>query len=123
MPKMTAKYKAALAIVVKAKIKAAGIDMANQEALYDLLQQHGWFWDSKAGWWEHHDATEADAPTELIHIRVWADLATVASAADTVVQNIVGCKLIERSKIYPCRPPKQLEGRIYLKFMPKGAKS
>lgn len=119
MPRMTAKYKGALAVAGKV-LKYTQPLPANQEELYDTLQHAGWFWDSDAGCWEYHDATEADPPTPLVHIRVWAGLDSVKSAADVVIKTVTAkkLKLVERSKIYPCRPPKQLEGRIYLKFMP-----
>jgi hypothetical protein len=51
-------------------------------------------------------------------VRVWADKNKVENAADLFIENVesMGLKLLERSNSYPCRPPNQLESRIYLTF-------
>ena len=95
----------------------------NQERLYDHLQGAGFFWNSANKEWEEHDQRDADEPTGLIMIRVWADSDIVEDVADDVVsrtKNIL--TLVEKSKPYICRPPKQLEARVYLRFIPKEKK-
>lgn len=57
----------------------------------------------------------ADPPSNLIRVRLWADASHVEQLADTVTQMLEtsGYRVLERSN-YPCRPPKQLEARVYL---------
>ncbi len=63
--------------------------------------------------------SEADPPTELIRLRVWADARFVEQVADECVFAVAakGLRLVEKSDPYNCRPPKQLEARVYLSFM------
>lgn len=121
MPKMTAKYEQALHTALqRAKIKPSQINqMTSQEQLYQALQSAGYFWDSAGKKWVYHAPAEAHDPTPLVMVRVWADAEIVEEAADEVVERLARFTLIERSTPYPCRPPKQLESRVYLKFMPK----
>jgi hypothetical protein len=115
MPKMTAKYSAARMTALKESLDISG----NQEDLYQRLQKAGWFWDSdKKSWW-YAPEEAADPATPLIMIRVWADLEVVEEAADEIIGKTKRYfSLVEKSPVYPCRPPKQLEGRVYLKFLP-----
>lgn len=121
MPKMTAKYEQALHTALqRAKIKPSQINqMTTQDDLYSALQHAGYFWDSAGKKWVYHAPTGAADPTPLIMVRVWADAEIVEEAADEVTERLVNFTLVERSTPYPCRPPKQLESRVYLKFMPK----
>lgn len=122
MPKKTAKYlQACTTATQQAGITALQImGMANQDELYERLQKQGYHWNSKAGEWEYHKPESANDPTPLLYIRVWADADAVEQAADEVSQKLAGgYALVERSRPYPCRPPKQLESRVYLKFLPK----
>ncbi len=117
-PRMTAKYRGALYIANREGILAGD----TQPELYEILQKAGFFWNSQAKEWEEFDPADADPPTKLIRIRVWADIDVVEDYADDLVSLIDNKKhfqLVERSKVCPCRPPKQLEGRVYLSFMPK----
>lgn len=119
MPRMTAKYSGAINIAHNKRLPAK--DTNNQEQLYDLLQKNGYFWNSNSKEWEYHDAAKADPPTPLVMVRVWADLEHVDGYAQQVAEECeanIG-PLVEKSKVYPNRPPKQLEGRVYLKFMPR----
>jgi hypothetical protein len=119
MPKMTAKYKAALDAAYKLKLQIP----KDQVTLYSVIEEHGHLWDSDAGEWIDLADEHADEPTPCLLVRVWADAEIVEEYADLIEQRITRnkmAKLIERSKVYLCRPPKQLEGRIYLRFMPQG---
>lgn len=119
MPKMTAKYAGALAVASKAFRHTDPLPSDNQEELYQALQKKGYFWDSSAKEWEYHAPEAAQEPTPLVHIRVWADAEVVEAAADEVVEQLRQFRLVERSRPYPCRPPKQFESRVYLKFLPE----
>ncbi|MCB0207700.1 MAG: hypothetical protein KDJ52_00130 [Anaerolineae bacterium] len=117
MPKMTAKYRTALETALKASLPVKTDD---QETLYALLQENGYFWDSRTKSWDHFEPEEADDPTPLIYVRVWADEEIIHEAADDIVRtNKKHWQLVERSDPYRCRPPKQREARIYLRFLPK----
>jgi len=116
MPKMTAKYSRALGVARLLKIEFT----EDQESLYSKIQSNGWMWDSKAQIWMELAEEPADEPTEMIMLRVWTDAEITNEVADLVqgAMKFAGCRLLERSELYRCRPPKQLEGRIYLKFLP-----
>ena len=49
---------------------------------------------------------------------MWAKAELVEELAQHLVEQSVeiGLRLVEKSKPYPCRPPNQLESRIYLTF-------
>ena len=123
MPRMTAKYSGALHIA-----QFRGLDdvtqatqSGKQEDVYQALQKEGFFWNSQNKVWEEHDIADADDPTPLIMVRVWADAEIVEEAADDITRKAKKhWRLVERSRPYPCRPPKQRESRVYLKFLPKG---
>lgn len=89
----------------------------NQESLYKQLNALGFFWDSKIQNWLRDDRL-ADAPTNLIRVRVWAATEKVEQAADCFIEACgeYDLKLQEKSEPYQCRPPKQGESRIYLTF-------
>jgi hypothetical protein len=78
----------------------------------------GYQWNSEAGTWDNWSAMDADQPTELIRVRAWARAEAVEMIADGIVEAMLaaGLQLVERSQPYVCRPPKQLESRIYLTF-------
>jgi hypothetical protein len=116
MPKMTAKYSAALQTARLAEIGPSD----DQEVLYTDLQDNGYFWDSRLKRWEFTPEEDSDEPTPLILVRVWADEAIIHEAADDLIRtNKRHWQLVERSEPYRCRPPKQKEARIYLRFLPK----
>lgn len=115
MPKMTVKYKRAVDIANALNIDASRRD---QPSLYAQLNEAGYFWDSDGQIWQQ--VTEpADPPTELIRVRVWAETSRVADAATDIVSSMEldGYRLLDQSDAYQCRPPKQLESRIYLSFI------
>jgi hypothetical protein len=117
MPKLTKKYSAALDAAYALQIQIP----KDQETLYELIEKNGHQWDSDQGAWIDLANEPAEDPTPLLMVRVWADAEIVEEYADLIELKIIKskqAKLIERSKVYLCRPPKQLEGRIYLKFMP-----
>lgn len=113
MPKQTKKYVAGMRIA-----QTLGIEgNEDQETLYSVLNSYGYFWESDQGEWQR--TTEPPDPvTQVLRIRVWADAAKVEAMADQVVAALVasGNEILDISKPYPCRPPKQLESRIYLTF-------
>ncbi|PHJ55764.1 hypothetical protein VF14_33550 [Nostoc linckia z18] len=88
-----------------------------QDELYAELNRLGWYWQAAKKEWERDD-TPAKEATKLIRVRVWAAREIVENAADLFAENVegMGLKLLERSNPYPCRPPNQLESRIYLTF-------
>lgn len=90
---------------------------SNQEELYQELNRLGWWWDAKKKTWIRDD-TPAREATNLIRVRVMASNKKVAEAAQHSVEasGDTGLNLIEQSEPYPCRPPLQLESRIYLTF-------
>lgn len=110
--RQTVKYKAAVKV---AKEKGL-MDWATQAGLYELLQSNGHMWDSKAGEWLHLPSMKADEPSKLIKMRVWADIKNLDYEVNYVVDRLGGYELVKRSKVCPCKPPKQKEGRVYLTF-------
>ena len=115
MPRMTQKYKAALA----AAKTLATCQVNDSYALYQTLNAHNWYWNSKRGVWEMGES--AQKATDLVRVRVWAASEFVEQAADEVAHELQkqDYQLLERSFPYVCRPPKQLESRIYLSFLTK----
>lgn len=69
MPRMTAKYKAAITKAHNYRLPV--VETKDQEELYTLLQDNGWFWNSKTQAWELHDIEEAEEPTSLIMVQAW----------------------------------------------------
>lgn len=125
MPKMTAKYSTALSVARREKVGANVNGQNPQEALYSRLQEIGWFWNSDRKEWEHPDPADADDPTPLIMIRVWANAEIVEDVAEDVIRRVPRNwgKPIKKNGPYPCRPPKQFEARMYIEFMPTKEKS
>ena len=120
MPKMTAKYSSAFNELRKLNFPTHTINIEKQDEVYGALQERGYMWDSEQKEWIELANEPADEPTKLVMVRVWADLEVVQEAADEVIKSLKrkGFDLVETSPVYPCRPPKQLEGRIYLKLLP-----
>ncbi len=94
---------------------------ADHKWLYAKLAELGYMWDSKTGEWLDLASMEADEPSPLIKIRVWAEKWKVEAVADKVIDGMSSnhCGLLERSEVLPCRPPKHSEARIYLIFQNK----
>lgn len=112
MPKRTRKYVAAIETA-----EGLGIVATDEaEALYQALNAKNFFWDATDGRWV--PGSEPEPATDLIRVRVWAEASKVEDVANSLVRrmNGAGYSLIEKSEPYPCRPPKQLESRIYLTF-------
>lgn len=113
---MTAKYAGAVDTARRRSLPVNG----SQEELYTRLQKAGCFWNSDTKRWEEFDLEDADEPTKLIMVRVWADEEVIQEAADDVIRtNKKHWELVERSEPFRCRPPKQREARVYLKFLPR----
>ena len=113
MAKLTQKYKAALKLPTLPS-KSYGDDY---KAFYQDLNELGWYWDASRQKWEYIDRP-ADIPTNLVRIRVWTNAAKIEKAASTARENMekAGYTCLEQSMPYPCRPPKQMESRVYLTF-------
>lgn len=117
MPRATRKYKAAIAL-------AREINLAindDQEVLYRALNERGYQWDSQSGVWQSLPDLPADPPTDFVMIRLWCANEVIEEVVNDVIKQIqaLGLRLMEQSTPYPCRPPKQLESRVYLKFLPE----
>ena len=89
------------------------------DRLYQSLNEQGFYWNSDASKWEQN-LLPADPASKVIRLRVWADLEVVEDFATDIanMMEVAGFELQETSKVYPCRPPKQLDGRAYLTFAP-----
>lgn len=113
MPKQTRKYTTAVGMAI-----FLGIDkIETQETLYRLLNEAGYYWDSGTQKWQKL-SEDADAPTDLIRVRIWAEASRVIGAAYQmrIAMEEQGYTFLDQSEPYPCRPPRQLESRIYLLF-------
>ena len=115
MAKMTAKYSGAIAVARSKKIPAGD----DQEELYMALGKAGFMWDSKLQTWYDISSEPADQPSDVLRVHVWAKTEDVESQARLIVRTLTsgGYRLVEQSQPYVCRPPKQLESRIYLTFI------
>jgi hypothetical protein len=120
---MTAKFASAIEAARRAGIKDK--PTWTQEELYAALQKVGRMWDSDQKEWIDLSNVEAEPATDLIMVRVWSDSEIVDEVADELVARlkVSKFKLVERSESYLCRPPKQLEARVYLKFFPPTKRS
>ena len=101
---------------VAAEKIALEIGVNIDEDIYHNLEQNNYFWDSNQGEWIRGEPPHP--PTNLIKIRVWADSKTIKRDCDNIIHSLSsnGFVLEEGSEPYICRPPKQLESRIYLTF-------
>ncbi len=104
---------------IAAEKLALEIGLPIDDDLYSKLEANNWFWDSKQQWWVKGE--EPDPPSNLIKIRIWADKDKVNTDVNNLIQAMdsLGYQLEEKSELYHCRPPKQLEARIYLTFSRK----
>ncbi len=86
--------------------------------LYQKLIDMDYYWDANMGRWIFAPGQKNDPPSQQIKIRVWADKNRVQDLADEVIEALAeqGFRCIEKSTLYPCRPPKANEARIYLVF-------
>lgn len=112
MPRKTKKYLQAL----KAADGLSLGDFSIQDDLYTALNASNLFWDLGDKRWV--PAMAPDPASQVIKIRVWGKATTVEDTAEMLVRRLTreGLTLLERSRPYLCRPPKQLEARIYLSF-------
>lgn len=113
--RQTAKYKQALNFCEN--VFGSRLPHDSHEDLYQTLNERASFWNPDRGLWEEAK-TKADPPTQLIRVRVWADKNCVQAHANDIIYGLgnQGFQLQEHSEMYVCRPPKQLEARIYLTF-------
>lgn len=92
----------------------------SRDELYSHLQDKGYYWDSNMSRWVYTPGEQNDPASQLIKIRVWYDKNQVKEVADKIIEALtdMGLRSVETSSIYPCRPPKGNDGRIYLTFQP-----
>lgn len=112
-PKRTRKYASASDLALSLDISIPD----NQETLYRLLNESAYYWSSSLRKWEHLPQS-ADPPSDVIYVRVWADASRVDGVAYQLRVSLEseGYVFLDQSQPYPCRPPKQLEARIYMSF-------
>jgi hypothetical protein len=86
-----------------------------QEELYLELNRLDFYWNSKTQQWVRDDRL-AEPPMLGVKIRIWASEEDIEYHSDLIIQILAenGYILVDKSKPYPCRPPKQNESRIYL---------
>jgi hypothetical protein len=115
MAKMTKKYSAAINVALKKNIPPT----PKQDDMYAALEAVGIIWDSSQGAWNDTSNVPAEPASEVLRVRVWAKTEDVETQAGQVMQALIssGYVFLERSRPYVCRPPKQLESRVYLSFM------
>ncbi len=112
MARRTAKYVAALETAQRLNIPLTG----DQDSLYSDLNAANFFWDSGDKRWA--PGTTPDPASTVVRVRVWAEASSVRDIAEEIARRMTrdGYELLERSEPYQCRPPKQLEARVYLTF-------
>ncbi|MEB3881948.1 hypothetical protein [Lyngbya sp. CCY1209] len=111
MIRKTLKYKQAIAI-------APDYPHQTQEELYEHLRGKSYFWDSKQGEWEFVNPEDSDPPSKTIRVRVMTGRDLIPHAVDAItdILEVDGFTLLDVSPVYPCRPPKANDGRVYLTF-------
>lgn len=115
MAKMTKKYSLALEI-------APEFSHSDHESLYSHLSGMGYWWNSRAQSWVFVEPEDSHPPSSVIRVRVMTANTLVAKAANELAERfeLDGYVLSDVSKIYPCRPPNNNDGRVYLTFIPPG---
>lgn len=120
MARKTQKYNAARTIATELNFRG---DWDDQNALYQFLNEHHHVWDSKTGEWENYQAIPSYPPTDLLMIRVWTgtreESIAIARFLRHLLEQHTELDFIEQSEPYVCRPPKQNDYRVYLKFKKK----
>ena len=116
--KHTKKFDSAHQKAIELNIISRKDAIESQDWLYQKLMEFGCFWDSKQGKWVTVASEPANAPTPLIRVRVWG---ATGEGLDEAVRTVKGAfgngfDLINQSMPYICRPPQQLESRVYLEF-------
>jgi hypothetical protein len=111
--RITEKYRKALQIGHPLKITTK-----DREELYQQLNSNSYFWNSEKKKWEKI-SLEANPPTELIKIRIWADARITEAVASELIEALAkkGLRMMNCSRPYLCRPPEHLESRMYLDFV------
>jgi hypothetical protein len=111
--RISEKYRKALQIGHPLKIMTK-----DREELYQQLNSNSYFWNSEKKKWEKI-SIEANPPTELIKIRIWADARITETVASELIEALAkkGLRKMNCSKPYLCRPPEHLESRMYIEFV------
>lgn len=106
----------------KKYIKALEINSSfshqTSDELYQKLTDDGYWWDSNCQSWIYSPASEQQPPSMTIKVRVWTDKARVKQVAEKIVELMEdeGHRCIDKSDVYPCRPPQANDARVYLTF-------
>jgi hypothetical protein len=89
----------------------------SQDALYEILGEQGYYWERKAQRWQ--DGGESHPPSTVISISVSTGYDRLSEVAEILTEALEGydLELIEQSRAYPCRPPKQNDSKMYLTFL------
>jgi hypothetical protein len=109
MIRYTRKYRRARAI-------APDYPHQSQEQLYEYLLSKNWFWDSRQGDWKTVSLEDSDPPSNLIRVRVMTGSHLIPHVVDAIsdILEVDGFTLLEVSRVYPCRPLKANDSRVYL---------
>ena len=115
--RQTKKFSLAIDTAISQKFIASK-NVESQDWLYQKLVGNGFFWDSKQGKWVNFQKEPANAPTPLIRVRVWGETGEKLDEAVSMIKGAFGngFELVNQSLPYVCRPPQQLESRVYLEF-------
>jgi len=100
----------------KAKRIAPVFRHATNAQLYQHLIGRGYAWDKRQQEWVKVQAGDNNPPDKQIHIRVTTNHQQVDAIAETIAgwgEN-AGYRLISKSVVHLCRPPKANDGRVYL---------
>ena len=116
--KQTKKFISACQKAIEKGVFKRGTPIESQDWLYQKLMDAGVMWDSKIGKWVEFNREPANAPTPVIRVRVWG---ATGENLDEAVRTVKGAfgngfEMVNQSLPYVCRPPQQLESRVYLEF-------
>ncbi len=90
----------------------------SNEELYSKLIAGGYYWDPNISQWIYTPGEQNDSASTQIRVRVWFDKNQVQGVADLIVELLAdqSFRLVDKSEVYTCRPPKGNDGRVYLTF-------
>ncbi|MEM9543761.1 MAG: hypothetical protein AAGA60_30280 [Cyanobacteria bacterium P01_E01_bin.42] len=102
------------ALKVAECLKIDTSNLASAEELYDILTDRSYSWDTKEKEWNY---VESKPPSEIIKVRVMTGgKERTARLGDEVAEALkaAGFRALETSKLFPCRPPKKNDYRVYI---------
>ncbi|MFO7032490.1 hypothetical protein B9T07_22850 [Limnospira fusiformis CCALA 023] len=111
MIRLTRKYRLAIEI-------APNFSHSDRDSLYSHLVGMGYWWNGQA--WAFVEPEDSHPPSSVIRIRVMTASKLVAKVATELAERfeLDGYTLSDTSRVYPCRPPNNNDGRVYLTFIP-----